>query len=94
MINLRKTLIAGSAIALVAASLAGSTTSASAHGWGGWGGGWGWGGFGIGAATGLAIAAASQPAYGYGYGNCYIAHQRVYDRYGNFVGYRPVQVCN
>jgi hypothetical protein len=90
MINFRKILIAGSAVALVAASLAGSTTSASAHGWG-----WGWGGFGIGAATGLAIAAtaaATQPAYGYD--GCYLANQRVYDRYGNFVGYRQVQVCN
>jgi hypothetical protein len=76
MIKLRKTLIAGSAVALVAASLAGSTTSASAHGWGGWG----WGGFGIGAATGLAIAAtaaAAQPTYDDG---CYLANQRVYDR--------------
>lgn len=90
MIHLRKTFIAGSAAALVAVCLAGSATSASAHGWG-----WGWGGFGIGAATGLAIAAtaaAAQPAYGYD--GCYLASQPVYDRYGNFIGYRRVQVCN
>ncbi len=83
MINLRKIAIAGSAVALVVVSLAGSTTSASAHGWGY--GGWGWGGFGVGAAT------AAQPAY---YGDCYLARQPVYDAYGNFVGYRQVQVCN
>ncbi|MDR3408359.1 MAG: hypothetical protein P4L68_07670 [Methylovirgula sp.] len=93
MINLRKITIAGSAVALVVASLAGSVTSASAHGWGYGGWGWGWGGFGLGAATGLAIAAtAAQPAYGYD--GCYLARQAVYDPYGNFVGYRRVQVCN
>jgi hypothetical protein len=92
MINLRKTFIAGSAVALVAASLAASTTSASAHGWGN--GGWGWGGFGFGAATGLAIAATAAAAPAYGDDGCYLANQRVYDRYGNFIGYRQVQVCN
>lgn len=93
MINFRKIALAGSAVALIVASLAASTSAASAHGWGGWGyGGWGWGGFGVGAATGLAIAAtAAQPAY---YGDCYLARQPVYDPYGNFVGYRRVQVCN
>ncbi|MGP8233526.1 MAG: hypothetical protein ACLQL2_12825 [Methylovirgula sp.] len=90
MINLRKIAIAGSAVALVGASLAGSTISASAHGWGY--GGWGWGGFGLGAATGLAIAATAAPAYDYS--GCYFARQPVYDPYGNFVGYRRVQVCN
>lgn len=90
MINFRKIALAGSAAALIVASLAASTSPASAHGWGY--GGWGWGGFGVGAATGLAIAAtAAQPAY---YGDCYLARQPVYDAYGNFVGYRQVQVCN
>lgn len=91
MINLRKILIAGVAIAALAATVAGSTTEASAHpGWG-WGhGGWGWG---LGAlAVGAAAAAASSSAYDED--DCYYASQKVYNSYGDFVGYRRVEVCN
>jgi hypothetical protein len=64
----------------------------------GWGGGYGWGeplavgaigGFTLGALTGAAYAYG--PAY-YG-GGCYLQNRPVYDSWGNFAGYSPVQVC-
>jgi hypothetical protein len=87
---LRKTLIAGLALATLGASFAVSTAPAAAKPWG-----WGWGAAGL--ATGLAIGAAAAstttPYYGYGYG-CYIARQPFYDDYGNYLGSRRVRVCN
>ncbi|MBO0734721.1 MAG: hypothetical protein J2P49_10505, partial [Methylocapsa sp.] len=60
--------------------------------------GWGWGApVAAGVATGLALgalagAAASYPYYGY-YGGCSWQNRPVYDSWGNFAGYAPVQVC-
>jgi hypothetical protein len=70
-------------------------------GWrgGGWGGGWGWGGpaaAGLigGLALGSLAASAAAPYYGYGsYGGCYLQSQPVYNRWGQFLGYRPIRVC-
>jgi hypothetical protein len=90
---LRKTLIASAAVATLAATVAATSVPASAKM-----GGFGWGAAGV--ATGLAVGvaaatAANNPYYGYGPGyGCYIAHQPIYDTYGNYVGVQPVRVCN
>lgn len=64
------------------------------------------GGLAVGAIAGSAAAHAGY-GYGYGYGypppayaapvyggGCYFTRQATYDPYGNFAGYRRVQVCN
>jgi hypothetical protein len=97
----KKLTVAAALASLVAAGSVAAATPAAA-GWG-WrhGGGWGYhGGWGVPVAAGLlgaltvgAIAsAASQPAY-YG-GRCYMANRPISDAWGNFVGYRPVRVCD
>jgi hypothetical protein len=59
--------------------------------------GYGWGAAGL--VGGLALGAAAAGAYGYGYGypgyygaGC-IRQRPVYDAYGYFRGYQPIQVC-
>lgn len=75
------------------------------HGGGGYwrggrwyGGGGGWGGpVAAGVLGGLALGALAGSAYSYGpgyYDGCYMQNRPVYDGWGNFVGYQPVQVCN
>lgn len=65
----------------------------------GWGGGWGWGAPVItaGVVGGLALGALAGSAYAYGPvyygGGCYWQNRPVYDSWGNFAGYSPVQVC-
>lgn len=104
MTTLRKT-IAGTATALaITAGIAASTSPAEAY-WRGHRGGWG-GPVAAGVIGGLALGAfAAQaagpryygPAYGYGptpvYGECFNRRRPVYDRWGNFAGYRVVRVC-
>ncbi len=59
------------------------------------------GGLALGAIAGSAVAGApygyGYPAYGPppapAYGGCYMSRQATYDPYGNFAGYRRVQVC-
>jgi hypothetical protein len=86
---LRKTLAVGVALATFGVVIASSTAPAAAQ----WGFGWGHG-IGAGLVLGAAVAATA-PAYGYGYGyGCYIAHQPVYDDYGNYIGVHRVRVCN
>lgn len=87
---LRKTLAVAVVAATFGAVLAGSTAPAAAKPWG-----FGHHGFGLGAGLLLgATVVAASPYYGYGYGYCHIAHQPVYDDYGNYVGVRRVRVCN
>ncbi|HMF06414.1 MAG TPA: hypothetical protein VKE72_05315 [Methylocella sp.] len=74
-------------------------------GWRGgyWGGcGWGcgynnWGGaVAAGVVGGLALGALAGAAISYGpyyYGSCSWQNRPVYDSWGNFAGYAPVQVC-
>ena len=88
MINVRKTLTVGLAIATLGTAAIASSNPAAAWGYHHWG--WGLGG----AAAGLALgAAAATPAYyDYGYG-CAVVPQAVVDRYGNVIRYRHVRVC-
>jgi hypothetical protein len=68
-----------------------------------WYRGYGWrGGYGRGAPVatgiigGLALGALAGAAYPYGpayYGGCYWQNRPVYDSWGNFAGYAPVQAC-
>jgi hypothetical protein len=88
---LRKTLIAGVALATIVASVAATSAPASAKGFG-----FGWGLAGV--ATGLAVAAAATPYYagynGYYAYDCYRVRQPIYDEYGNYIGSRHIRVCN
>jgi hypothetical protein len=104
-IEMKKTLSALTAAAMIAGTLAATATDASAqwrrHGWG-WGPGVAAGIIGGAIITGAILASRprgyvvyegyGQPVYGPG---CYWASQPVYDRYGNVVGYtgQPVQIC-
>jgi hypothetical protein len=91
--TLKKTLAGGLAALTLGVTVAASSTPASAQGWG-------WG-LGAGLATGFAVGAlAARPYYypPYAYGppapaGCGWQRQPTYDPYGNFVGYRRVQVC-
>ncbi len=62
-----------------------------------YGSGWGWGGpVAAGVLGGLAVGALVGSAYAYGpayYGRCYWQNRPIYDGWGNFAGYQPVQVC-
>jgi hypothetical protein len=107
MTALKKTALAAMAALTLGAGVAATATPAAAqwHG-GGWGGGW-HGGYGgpvaAGVLGGLAVGAiaGSAAAGGYGYGpygayggsGCGWQRQPVVDAYGNFLGYRRVQVC-
>jgi hypothetical protein len=67
-------------------------------GWRGWGGSYGnWGGaVAAGVVGGLALGALAGAAYPYGpyyWGGCSWQNRPVYDAWGNFAGYAPVQVC-
>ncbi len=62
----------------------------------GYGGGWG-APVAAGVLGGLALGALAGSAYSYGpgyYGGCYMQNRPIYDGWGNFVGYQPVQICN
>jgi hypothetical protein len=68
------------------------------RGYGWYGGYYGWGGpVAAGILGGLALGALAGSAYAYGpayYGSgCYWQNRPVYDSWGNFAGYAPVQVC-
>lgn len=68
------------------------------HGWhGGYGGYYDWGGPVAAAFTGgFAYGALAGSAYAYGpayYGGCFWQNRPVYDAWGNFAGYAPVQAC-
>jgi hypothetical protein len=58
---------------------------------------YGWGGpVAAGVIGGLALGALAGAAYANGpvyYGGCYWQNQPVYDSWGNFAGYAPVQAC-
>ena len=106
---MKRVLSAAAAVAVSAAIMAGSTTSADAY----WRNGWGWGpgiaaGLLGGAIIGGAIASSryyAPPPPGYVYypaaagpvagPNCYYARVPVYDAYGNVVSWRgpPRMVC-
>jgi hypothetical protein len=67
--------------------------------WGrcGWGCGYNWGGAAAaGVLGGVALGALAGAAIAYGpyyYGRCSWQNRPVYDSWGNFAGYAPVQVC-
>jgi hypothetical protein len=87
-----KKLIAGGLVALtMGAAVAASSTPAAAywphHHWGA-------GAFFGGLIGGLAVGALAAGAAAGPYGDCYVTRQPVYDDYGNFMGYRPAQVCD
>jgi hypothetical protein len=95
---LRKTLIAGAALATLGASVAATTAPAAAKPFG-FGHGFGFHhgfynhGFGFFGAGALLGAAATAPYWGSYYG-CYITRQPIVDGYGNVIGVRPVRVCD
>jgi hypothetical protein len=96
---LRKTLIAGVALATLGASVATTTAPASAKPFG-FGHGFGFHhgffhnhGFGFIGAGALLGAAATTPYWGSYYG-CYIARQPIVNAYGDVIGVRPVRVCD
>jgi hypothetical protein len=69
-------------------------------GWGGWGwrrGYYGWGApVAAGVIGGLALGTLAGAAYAYGpyyYGGCSWQNRPVYDSWGNFAGFAPVEVC-
>ncbi|MBV8567372.1 MAG: hypothetical protein JO366_19820 [Methylobacteriaceae bacterium] len=88
MITFKKTVAASLAALTLAFGIAASSTPASAF----------WkkpgGAFVGGLIGGLALGAIAAGAAASEEGDCYVTRQRVYDDYGNFMGYRPVQVCN
>jgi hypothetical protein len=62
------------------------------------GGYYGWGAAPVvaGVIGGLALGALAAVPYAYGpayYGGCYWQNRPVYDAWGNFAGYAPVQAC-
>jgi hypothetical protein len=97
---LRKTLIAGVALATLAGSIAATTSPASAKHFGGFGGhhGFGFGhhgfghrGFGYGPGGGYDDTAVVDTDYSDG---CYIVRKPVFDADGNYAGLGPVRVCD
>ena len=99
--SVRKTILAGAAVATVAAGMASSPAMA-------WRGGYGAplaAGVIGGLAAGAIIGSATHPYYGYGYNYgyapayaapvydaCYRERRPFYDAWGNFAGYRLVRV--
>ena len=90
----KKTLTAAAAALTLGFAIAASSAPAEAR--------WNRGGaFAAGAAIGLLGAAATAHAYnaprhGYAYhgGECWREKREVYNRYGDFAGYRSIRVCN
>jgi hypothetical protein len=103
--TVRKALIGALAAWTFGAGVMTTATPSFAQGWrGGWyGGGWRggyWGrcgcGCGGGVVCGPALGALAGAAISYGpyyYGSCSWQNRPVYDSWGNFAGYAPVQVC-
>jgi len=104
--TIRKVLIGALAASTFGAGVATAATPSFAQGWRGgyWGRCWGlgcgyhnWGGaVAAGVAGGLAAGALAGAAISYGpyyYGSCAWQNRPVYDSWGNFAGYAPVQVC-
>lgn len=88
----------------MAASVAASATPAEAGYYRHWYRGYGWNGrhhnwggaVAAGVLGGLALGALAGATYAYGpnyYGACSWQNRPVYDAWGNFAGYAPVQVC-
>jgi hypothetical protein len=93
--NFKQTLaVSLAAVTMTAAIAASATPAAAEHGR--------HGAFAAGLLGGLAVGAIAAggvgPYYGagpyYGYGECWIDSRPVYNRWGDFVGYRRVRVCN
>ena len=89
--SFKKIIAGGLAALMIGAAVAASSTPASAF--------WphhhhfGPGPF-IGGLVGALAFGAIAAAAGSGEGDCYTKNQRVYDDFGNFMGYREVEVCN
>jgi hypothetical protein len=105
---LKKSAIGALAALTLGAAITATVTPSAAQGWrhgyhrgyGGYGRHRGWGGpAAAGIIGGLALGALAGSAYAYGpgyygyYGGCYWQNRPVYDAWGNFSGYAPVQVC-
>jgi hypothetical protein len=104
--KLRKAAIGALAALTLGAGVTAAATPSAAQGWRGgyrwhtgyWHRGYGWGGpVAAGVIGGLALGALAGSAYAYGPayygGGCYWQNRPVYDSWGNFAGYAPVQVC-
>jgi len=94
--KLRKAAIGALAALTLGAGVTATATPSAAQGWrsgyrwnaGYWHGGYWRGGLALG--TFAAVPYAFGPAY---YGGCYWQNRPVYDAWGNFAGYAPVQAC-
>jgi hypothetical protein len=92
--NFKKTLTVSLAALTMTAAVASATPAAAGYGR--------HGAFAAGLLGGLAVGAIAaggvSPYYSagpyYGYGDCWIDSRPVYNRWGDFVGYRRVRVCN
>jgi hypothetical protein len=107
--TLRKAGIGAFAALTLGAGITAIATPSAAQGWRvgyrwhtgywypeyGWRNGYSWG-MPIGIVGGFAAGALADAAYPYGpvyYGGCYWQNRPVYDSWGNFAGYVPVQAC-
>jgi len=96
MTNFKKIFTAAAAVVTLTAAVAATAAPAEAR--------WGRGGaFAAGAAVGLLATGVAAHAYHhraprYGYvehgGSCWRERREVYNRFGDFVGYRSIRVCN
>ncbi len=105
--KLKKAAIGALAALTLGAGVTAAATPSAAQGWrsgyrwhaGYWRGGYyGWGAAPVvaGVIGGLALGALAAVPYAYGpayYGGCYWQNRPVYDAWGNFAGYAPVQAC-
>jgi hypothetical protein len=105
--KLRKAAIGALAVLTLGAGVMATATPSAAQGWrggyrwhtGNWYRGYyGWGApvVAAGVIGGLALGALAATPYAYGplyYGGCTWQNRPVYDSWGNFAGYAPVQAC-
>lgn len=91
MTRFRKTIAASLAALTLAGTLAASATPAAAWGWRHHYRGWGGPGIAAGVIGGLTLGAIAASA-ATSYDTC-VVRQRVYDSYGDFVGWRRVRVA-
>lgn len=91
MTRIRKTIVASLAALAMAGAVASSATPAAAWGWKHHHHGWGGAGIAAGVIGGLTLGAIAASAADRS--DTCVVRQRVYNDYGDFVGYRRVRVA-